>query len=332
MRDLRHSVDAIAGDSRGDAARSQFAADVQYYLTLNPRQLPSRYLYDDLGSALFEAICRLPWYRITRAEGRLLARHRDELFRHLGPIATVVELGSGSGEKLKTLLDTPALEAREIAIHLVDLSPSALESSDRMLAPLPHLRVTRHKAAYETGLADAARRFEGAGRVLVLVLGSNIGNFDAPASHAFLGAVRRELRPGDALLLGADLIKPEGELLRAYDDPLGVTAAFNRNLLVRVNRELAGDFVVEQYAHQAVWNADASRVEMHLVAQTAQRVRVGAAQIEFDMQAGEIIWTESSYKYQPGDISRLLAAGGFRVTAQWLDRADGFALTLAEAV
>lgn len=329
---MRHPAEAAARGPASDAALAQFATDVEYYLTQSPRQLPSRYLYDELGSALFEAICRLPWYRITRAEHRLLARHRDALLRQLGPIATVVELGSGSGEKLRTLLDSPALEARELAVHLVDVSASALDSSERTLASLPDVRVTTHQASYEAGLADAAARFAPRGRALVLFLGSNIGNFDAPASDAFLRAIRRELRAGDSLLLGADLVKPERELQLAYDDPLGVTAAFNRNLLVRVNRELGADFIVEQYAHEAVWNAEASRVEMRLVARTRQRVRVAAARLEFEMQPGEIIWTESSYKYQPDSIVRVLAAGGFRASAQWIDRADGFALTLADAV
>lgn len=323
---------ATVGEPDTNPALASFAADVQYYLAQSPRQLPSRYLYDDLGSALFDAICRLPWYRITHGEARLLAEHREEVFGCVGPLATVVELGSGSGEKLRTLLDTPALDVSALSIHLVDLSPRALELSERALAAHRCLRVTTHKAAYEPGLAEAAQRFDPAGRVLVLFLGSNIGNFDPPASDAFLRAIRRELRPGDRLLLGADLVKPERELQLAYDDPLGVTAAFNRNLLVRVNRELGGDFDVEQYAHRAVWNAGASRIEMHLVARTDQRVRVAAAAIELELRAGEIIWTESSYKYHPGDVSGLLKGGGFRVTRQWVDRADGVALTLAEAV
>ena len=308
-----------------------FAADVQYYLTQMPRQLPSRYLYDDLGSALFEAICRLPWYRITRSEERLLAAHRDGLFRHLGPLATIVELGSGSGEKLRSLLDTPALDTSGLSIHLVDLSAHALELSARTLEHVPKVDVTMHRMAYEPGLVEAARRFD-TGRVLVLFLGSNIGNFDPPASLEFLRAIRDQLRVGDALLLGADLVKPAEQLLQAYDDPLGVTAAFNRNLLVRINRELGGDFALEHYSHRAVWNEAASRIEMHLVAQIDQHVRVAAAEVDVALKAGEFIWTESSYKYRPDDILALVAESGFRVARQWIDPADGMALTLAEAV
>jgi dimethylhistidine N-methyltransferase len=333
---------AAAGTSIADAAHLAFAADVQYYLRQRPRQLPSRYLYDDLGSALFEAICRLPWYRITRSEDRLLAAHRDEIFASLGlprrgagatpALRTIVELGSGSGEKLRTLLDTPMLDADGLAIHLVDLSAHALELSARTLEHFPQVEVTMHRLAYEPGLVEAARRFDEAGRVLVLFLGSNIGNFDPPASLEFLLAIRGQLRAGDALLLGADLVKPEADLLLAYDDPLGVTAAFNRNLLVRINRELGGDFAIEHFAHRAGWNAAASRIEMHLVARTAQRVRVAAAEVDVVLKAGECIWTESSYKYRQEDIHALLAESGFRAASQWIDAADAMALTLAEAV
>jgi L-histidine Nalpha-methyltransferase len=310
---------------------AQFAADVQYYLMQQPRQLPSRYLYDALGSALFEAICRLPWYPITRAEGRLLAAHSHEVFRRLAPLSTIVELGSGSGEKLRTLLDAADFNAR-LKVHLVDLSPRALELSTRTLAHWGHIQVTTHEATYERGLERAAATFASAERVVVLCLGSNIGNFDPPASHAFLHGIRRMLRRDDALLLGADLVKPEAQMRLAYDDPLGVTAAFNRNLLVRVNRELGGNFAVDRFAHRAVWNADASRMEMHLEALGDQQIRIRGCGIEFTMTAGEAIWTESSYKYRPDAVRHLLDATGFRVMAQWQDERDPFALTLAEAV
>jgi dimethylhistidine N-methyltransferase len=298
---------------------------------LQPRQLPSRYLYDDLGSALFDAICRLPWYPITRTERDLLTLHGAEILR-LAAASHIVELGAGSGEKLKGLLDTVGLDGRPLHVHLVDLSPAALEQAVRTLAPLETVEVTCHEAAYEEGLNAAARAFPSGDRVLALFLGSNIGNFDPPSCEAFVRGIRRELRSGDALLLGADLVKSEAALRLAYDDPLGVTAAFNRNLLVRLNRELDADFDLEQFAHRAVWNEDASRVEMHLVARRDQDIRIAAADMAFTMAAGEYIWTESSYKYRRGDIAALLAAGGFRVTSQWIDEPAQFALTLAEAV
>jgi dimethylhistidine N-methyltransferase len=304
---------------------------VQYYLMQRPRQLPSRYLYDDLGSALFEAICCLPWYPITRAEERLLAAHGADVFRRVAPM-TIVELGSGSGEKLRMFLDAADVDSGSLTVHLVDLSSAALDQSTRTLAPLEYVRVITHEATYETGLSDAARTFAPTDRVLVLFLGSNIGNFDPPACEALLRGIRRELRPGDALLLGADLVKPARDLHLAYDDPLGVTAAFNRNLLVRVNRELGGDFAIDRFAHRAVWNDVASRVEMHLVAQSDMEVQVASAGLGFTMAAGEPIWTESSYKYRADEIVALLGTAGLRATGQWLDARDRFALTLAEAV
>lgn len=315
----------------GDSVE-QFAADVEYYLALQPRQLPSHYLYDGLGSALFEAICRLPWYRITAAEGRLLATYGREVLQRAAPLSTIVELGPGSGEKLRRLLESRPPGARSCDVHLIDVSPTALELSARTLASIERVRVWTHQARYETGLAAVTRDLVADERVLVLFLGSNIGNFDPPGTDAFLRSIRSQLRAGDALLVGADLVKPEAELLAAYDDPLGVTAAFNRNLLVRINRELEGDFDLGQFAHRAVWNPAASRMEMHLVSRRAQAIHVPAAGIAFAMAEGESIWTESSYKYEPGDVTALLAAAGFHPTGQWLDREARFALTLAEAV
>ena len=170
------------------------------------------------------------------------------------------------------------------------------------------------------------------GRTLALLLGSNIGNFDPPGADAFLLGVRAALAPGDALLIGTDLVKPEHDLQLAYDDPLGVTAAFNRNLLVRINRELGADFDVSAFQHRALWNAAASRVEMHLVAASAQHVRIPGASLEVDFAAGETIWTESSYKYRPEAVVLMLERAGFRQLEQWTDSVDGFALTLVEAV
>ena len=167
--------------------------------------------------------------------------------------------------------------------------------------------------------------------MLALFLGSNIGNFDPPGADAFLRGIRSALVRSDVFLIGADLVKPERDLLLAYDDPLGVTAAFNRNLLVRINRELGGDCDVEAFSHRAIWNAAESRVEMHLVSRRCQRVRIPAAHLEFELADGESIWTESSYKYRPEDVARMLERAGFRLMEQWIDAEDAFALTLVEA-
>lgn len=310
---------------------AQFAADVRYYLAQSPRQLPSRYLYDALGSALFEAICRLPWYEITRAESRLLVGHAGEIFRRVESLSTIVELGPGSGEKLRTLLQHAGWNRSPLDVHLVDVSATALQASVQTLGTVEHVRVIGHAASYESGLAEAAQQTTGLDRTLVLFLGSNIGNFDPPGAAALLRNIRRHLADGDAVLLGADLVKPERQLHLAYDDPLGVTAAFNRNLLVRINRELEADFDVDQFRHVALWNAHASRVEMHLAAIGAQRVHIPGAGIDISLEEGERIWTESSYKYHPDDIIHLLVDAGFRRPAQWIDSQAAFALTLAEA-
>ena len=323
---------ATALPRAASAATARFAADVQYYLLQDPRQLPSRYLYDALGSALFEAICRLPWYRITRAEERLLATHGADVLRRVAPLSTIVELGSGSGEKLRILVEQAGAAADRLHVHLVDVSSAALEASARALESAADVQVTTDQASYEDGLREFHARHDPDGRVLVMFLGSNIGNYDPPSSKAFVRSVRSHLRAGDAFLLGADLVKRERELHLAYDDPLGVTAAFNRNLLVRINRELGGDFDVGAFAHEAAWNEEESRIEMHLVARSAQQVHVAAAQITFDMEQGERIWTESSYKYRPDEVVALLNGAGFRLEMQWIDAADRFALTLVEAV
>jgi L-histidine Nalpha-methyltransferase len=309
-----------------------FAADVEYYLELRPRQLPSRYLYDDLGSALFEAICHLPWYRVTRAEQRLLAAHATEVFAHAGHVSQLVELGPGNGEKLARLIEGGYRGTDLRSVHLIDVSGAALAVAARTLGALDRLHVHSHEMSYEAGLLDFADAPRPYGATLALFLGSNIGNFDPPAAAAFLGGIRAALRPGDALLVGADLVKPEQELLLAYDDPLGVTAAFNRNVLCHVNARLEGNFEVSRFGHRAVWNAAESRVEMHLVSLTKQRVRIAAANVDFVLEEGETIWTESSYKFERQDVIQRLEDAGFETVNQWVDERDQFALTLARAV
>ena len=315
-----------------DQLTAQFAADVRADLSSTPKQLQSKYLYDALGSSLFDAICRLPWYRITRSESALLARHADAIVASIGKAdGTIVELGCGSGEKLVLLAE--ALQARGASahVHLIDISPQAIEHTEQRLTRL-HLSVVGHQSTYEEGLRRAAAARRGDGRMLVLLLGSNIGNFDTPAAHAFLRRIRAAVSPGDFLLLGADLAKPEADLIDAYDDPLGVTAAFNKNLLVRINNELGGDFDLDAFDHLAEWNAADQRIEMHLVSRVAQRVHVPAAEITVTFTPGERIWTESSYKYEPEQIVAMGASAGLASRHQWIDRDAKFALTLFAAV
>ena len=321
---MRRSAVQQTAPREGD----RFAEDVRRSLSLTPRQLPARYFYDEIGSALFEAITRLPWYRITRSEQRLLRAHARDILAHADPFTSLIELGPGSGAKLETLLSGHVSHA--MTVHLIDVSGAALASAASRLDGHPGLDVVIHEAEYEAGLSEVVRGAPGRGRTLALFLGSNIGNFDPPEADALLRSIRDSLTDGDALLLGTDLVKPERELLLAYDDPLGVTAAFNRNLLVRANRELGADFDVAAFAHRALWNAGSSRVEMHLVSECMQRVRIPASSLAITFAAGESIWTESSYKYRPDDVRALLERAGFQAIAQWRDRS--FALTLAQCV
>ena len=312
---------------------STFATEVRRDLQLSPKQLQSKYLYDALGSSLFEAICRLPWYRITRAENRLLVAHADEVVSALGPEpCTVVELGCGSGEKLAVLAEALQTVGGSARVHIIDISSQALEQTEQRLTRLQHVSVVGHQSTYEVGLRQAARARDAQGSMLVLLLGSNIGNFDTPAALAFLRRIRDVLEPGDFLLLGADLVKSEEDLQLAYDDPLGVTAAFNKNLLVRINRELGGTFNLDAFDHRAAWNALEQRIEMHLVSRAAQIVRIEAAGLSVPFVRGEHIWTESSYKYEPDQIEQMGVECGFALRDQWIDATARFALSLMVTV
>jgi L-histidine N-alpha-methyltransferase len=318
-----------------DQLIARFAADVARDLALSPKQLQSKYLYDALGSSLFEAICRLPWYHITRAERRLLERHAPAIIERLHPddsVPLIVELGCGSGEKLVILVEALQVAGGRGRVHLIDISPQALEQSERTLGRLRHISVVGHRETYEVGLRKAAAHRDAASPMLVLLLGSNIGNFDVPAAHEFLRAIRGALTSGDALLLGADLVKSDADLQLAYADPLGVTAAFNRNLLVRINRELGGTFDLDGFWHVVVWNAEQHRVEMHLESLVDQSVTIAASDSTVFFARGERIWTESSYKYEPAEIDQMGFEAGFETREQWIDTDARFALTLFTAV
>lgn len=304
-----------------DAARRSLAG--------RPKSLPPRFLYDALGSALFDAITELPWYLIPRAETVLLGAHAAEALAHFPDPLTLIELGPGSGRKLDVLLGAGA-RGRPLEVRLVDVAPQSLAAASARVSRHGGVSVHGHAATFETGLTEAAAAAKGRRR-LVLFLGSNIGNLDAAESRAFLGLVRRCLAPGDGLLLGADLVKEREALLLAYDDPLGVTAAFDRNLLVRMNRELSASFDLADFAHEARWNEKESRVEMHLVARRRLSVPVPAAGITVEMEEGETIHTESSHKYRLEDLDALGASAGFATRSRWVDEKAGFALVLFAA-
>jgi dimethylhistidine N-methyltransferase len=282
------------------------------------KELPSKYLYDALGSALFEAICELPEYGLTRAEERLLRRHAEEIAARWPPPAVVAELGSGTGRKTRVLLEALAAR-REVVYSPIEISPAALANCRRELADLPSVRIRALEAEYLDGLAEVAETRPSEGGLLVLFLGSTIGNFDRPAMSSFLRRVRKLLRAGDALLLGADLDKAVDALVAAYDDPLGVTAAFNRNLLTRMQRELGADCDPRAFAHLALYREADRRIEMHLASTRDQRIRVPAAGLHVFVGEGETIWTESCHKFSLRDLHRLAFLSGFRSEGQWVD-------------
>lgn len=309
-----------------------FADDVRRAFAERPPRIPPRWFYDALGSALFDAITELPWYRITQTEKRLLAGACGEL-RALGPApACVAEMGSGNGEKLDILLAALAGTGRPLDVRLVDVSPQALAAARRRAEAHPGVAASCFEATYVEGLARAMAGRPPGGSALVLFLGSNLGNLDPEETAEFLRGVRRALLPGDRFLLGADLVKPEKDLLLAYDDPVGVTAAFNRNLLLRMNRELGADFDLAAWGHRAVWNAAESRVEMHLVARSEQLVTIPDADVAARFRTGETIFTEASCKYDPGLLAASVGAAGFAPVTSWTDEAARYALALFETV
>jgi dimethylhistidine N-methyltransferase len=309
-----------------------FASDVRAGLMrAGQKELPSKYFYDEIGSALFEVISHLPEYGLTRADERLLRRHAAEIVGAVpGPVA-VAELGSGSGRKTRWILE--ALGRRQHTFyHPVEISRSALVMCERELGDIDSVSIVGFEREYLDGLLEVAALRREHQHTMVLFLGSTIGNFSREAGIDFLSALRSTLQPGDSLLLGTDLEKPAAQLIRAYDDELGVTAAFNLNLLARINRELDADFDLNQFAHEARVNHEERRVEMHLRSRRSQQVRIPASEAVIDFSAGESIWTESSHKYAAEEIPFLAAQAGFRCTQQWIDRQWPFAENLLIAV
>jgi dimethylhistidine N-methyltransferase len=306
----------------------EFAADVRSGLTrIGQKELPSKYLYDDVGSALFEVISHLPEYGLTRADERLLRRHAREIVdRVAGPVA-VAELGSGSGKKTRWLLEAFCRRQRT-SYYPVEISHSALVMCERELSDIDSISIVGFEREYLDGLLEVAAYRKSGQHLLVLFLGSTIGNFDRQAALSFLSEVRSILQPGDSLLLGTDLEKPSSQLIAAYDDELGVTAAFNLNLLGRVNRELGADFDLSQFRHVARINPEARSVEMHLESTRRQVVSIPAAEVVIEFQEGETIWTESSHKYSAEEVFDTAREAGFRCEVQWIDEEWPFAENL----
>jgi dimethylhistidine N-methyltransferase len=306
----------------------EFAVAVSKSLgKVSQRELPSMYLYDELGTALFEAITLLPEYGLTRAELRLLRRHAGAIVEHLPPPVAVVELGSGSGRKTRWILE--ALADREpVAYFPIDISAAALIKCHQELGNLGAVSMVGLERSYLEGLQEVAARRGPDQTLLVLFLGSSIGNFDPPAAENFLREIRRHLKPGDALLLGTDLEKSIRDMLLAYDDPTGVTVAFNLNLLARINRELGGDFILRHFEHEVRYQDRHRRIEMHLRSTRKQTVSIRAADFSCTLREGETIWTEACHKFRVEEIPGIARRTGFLCEAQWIDTDWAFAENL----
>ena len=312
----------------GIPEQKQFAADVRSGLSRSgQKELPSKYLYDNLGSALFDAITLLPEYGLTRADERLLKRHAREIAKYIPDKVMVSELGSGSGRKTRYILN--ALRVRgPLSYYPIEISSAALATCEMELRDIESVSIVGVESEYLAGLVEVAKRRDADTHLMVLFLGSTIGNFDAGADARFLREVRRTLRPGDSLLLGTDLIKSRDQLIDAYDDPRGVTAAFNLNLLGRINRELDADFDLRRFEHVAKFNETTQSVEMHLRSECAQTVTIRNCDLTVDFDTNETIWTESSHKYTQQSIADLAKSSGFTLQAQWVDDKWPFANSL----
>jgi L-histidine Nalpha-methyltransferase len=301
-------------------------ADVRAGLTADPKTLPPKYFYDARGSELFDEITRLPEYYLTRAETSILQRHCAEIAA-LSGCESLVELGSGTSAKtrllLRALLDGGTL--REFVPF--DVDPAVLTgASDALAAEFPGLAIAPFVGDFEHDIGSIPAR----GRRTIAFIGSTIGNLEPGVRADFLAQVGAALRPGDTFLLGTDLVKDTGRLLRAYDDAAGVTAAFNRNVLVVVNRELDADFDVDEFRHVALWDAENEWIEMRLRAERAQQVTIKDLDLVVSFAAGEEVRTEISAKFRRERIEAELGTAGMRVVRFWTDRRGDFGLTLAE--
>ncbi len=309
----------------------EFAADVRAGLTHpGQKELPSKYLYDDVGSALFEVISHLPEYGLTRADERLLRRHAHEIVERLPGNVAVAELGSGSGRKTRWLLE-PLCRRQPTCYFPIEISRAALARCERELGDIDSISILGFEREYLDGLLEIAARRKRGQHLLVLFLGSTIGNFDGLAGLQFLTQIRRVLQPGDCLLLGTDLEKPSSQLIPAYDDELGVTAAFNMNILSRINRELGANLDLRHFAHEARVNQATHSVEMHLRSLRPQTVSIPNPEIQVELLQDETIWTESSHKYSLDEIFQTVSQAGFRCDGQWIDHEWPFAENLLVA-
>ena len=311
--------------------RAGLAEDVRRGLSSKPKRFLPKYFYDQLGSQLFEAICLLPEYYLTRAENEILELYADEIVSSVEGDTTLIEMGSGSASKTRLIIEALLRKQSELLFIPVDISASALDSSSRiLLQSYPQLKIEAYAADYFAGLAELEKQQRS--RTLALFLGSNVSNFDPDEALKFLHALRQVLRSGDALLLGADLKKERRVLEAAYNDALGVTAAFNLNVLARINRELGGNFDLTAFKHRAFYNEAAGRIEIYIESRRVQTVSINQLEMEVEFGEGEQIHTENSHKYDLSDIGKLASETGFTRARTWLDSGERFSSNLLMAV
>ena len=304
-----------------------YALDVLEGLTALPKHLPAKLFYDEIGSQLFEQITELPEYYLTRTERSILERYAVDIVQQAGASLTLVELGAGTATKTCVLIEELVQRQSRTLFYPIDVSASALDEAVRnMSEQFPTLRVNPIVADYTGGVPALSRI---SGRKLVLYIGSSIGNFEPPQAIRVLRRIRQTLRSGDALLLGADFAKSSKILVPAYDDAQGVTAAFNKNLLARLNRELDADFDVDAFRHVALWNRRCSRMEIYLESTADQSVFVPAIDLDVKFKEGERLHTENSYKYTEAMIESILRESGFTPEHTWCDRKKWFGVHLA---
>lgn len=322
---------ANPADVLSAAAQTPVGAQVLRGLTAQPRTLPAWLFYDQRGSQLFEQITELPEYYPTRIERAIFAQHAPAILAAAsqGTRLALIELGAGTASKTGLLLRAALDRQARLTYRAIDVSASALTAARQSLAgKFPGLSIETHVGDYTDGLGHLSREDF---RRLVLYIGSSIGNFDPAEARQLLSSIRRQLSPGDQLLLGVDHVKPLTPLLAAYNDAAGVTAAFNRNILTRINRELGANFRIDAFDHRAIFNLEQSRIEMHLVSARSQQVSIPALDLDLRFAPGETIHTENSYKFTPQSATALLAAGSFNVTHSWTDPQNWFGVYLATA-
>ena len=305
---------------------SSFADDVRSGLTAVRKSIPPRYFYDDLGSALFEAITQTPEYYVTRAEVEILTGNRREIAAALKEVGQIIELGSGSGRKTRIILDEMARAGRPLEYVPVDVDVSMLQKAGiDLLAVYPNLSVTAVSADFRLASRVVRETVPRLGPTAAFFLGSTIGNLHSEEAVVILREIKTMLTPGDFLLLGVDLVKPKAILDAAYNDILGITAAFNLNLLQRINRELGGRFDLHSFAHRAFYDEEQRRIEMHLVSLREQSIHIDRIGIEAAFDEGETIHTENSYKYDAKSVAEMAERAGYGVSRQWTDSNGWFA-------